>query len=352
MTKILSLCIIVLALCVAIYALNWSKLISTCFGVIADCRFPKIVQNFINRQYVAFFNINLNEFQPLESYKSLNELFTRGLRKMRDFDKSENIIISPCDSLVIESGRVESGRALQIKGYTYEVAPLLGVNARDLEPNLYYANLYLSPRDYHRYHAPTDMFVESVVHFKGALLPVHQKSLNKNQNLFIRNERVVLSARTKSGAKLYFVAVGALNVGNIVFYIEPKLQESFSGKKQEFFYKEPKFIRKGEELGMFKMGSTIVLFVESGNSSLELHSADFGIFGISQTPSLISAPKIPKNYESQIENLSVVDSVQGAESSEKIKSKKPIKDSDSAHNITIFKQGENIKFGEALFKLN
>ncbi len=294
MTKFI---VIFLALfCVAIYMLNWSKFISLCFGSIANLRFPATIQRFINAQYVAFFNISLNEFSPLESYKSLNELFTRGLRKMRDFDKSENIIISPSDSLVIESGKVAQGRALQIKGFSYEVSPLLGVSARDLTPNLYYANLYLSPRDYHRYHAPCDMFVESIVHFKGALLPVHQKSLNKNQNLFIRNERVVLGARMKNGAKLYFVAVGALNVGQIIFYIEPKLQESFSGKKQEFFYKEPRFIRKSEELGMFKMGSTIVLFVES---KIDLRESN----------------------------------------------------ADSAHTITIFKQGEKIRFGEALFKL-
>ena len=341
MTKILSLCIIILALCVAIYALNWTKLISTCFGVIADCRFPKIVQNFINKQYVAFFNINLSEFQPLESYKSLNELFTRGLRKMRDFDKSENIIISPCDSLVIESGRVESGRALQIKGFSYEVAPLLGVNARDLPPNLYYANLYLSPRDYHRYHAPTDMFVESVVHFKGALLPVHQKSLNKNQNLFIRNERVVLSARTKSGAKLYFVAVGALNVGNIVFYIEPKLQESFSGKKNEFFYKEPKFVRKGEELGMFKMGSTIVLFVSNSSLTQSSRELEKSTLDRQQVLSRADFPAQPTNLA---QDTRIAESnKRGVDSSDS--------NADSAHNIEIFKQGEKIKFGEALFKL-
>lgn len=249
---------------------------------------------------MAFFNISLSEFPPLESYKSLNELFTRGLRKMRDFDKSENIIISPSDSLVIESGKVAQGRALQIKGFSYEVAPLLGVSARDLSPNLYYANLYLAPRDYHRYHAPCDMFVESIVHFTGKLLPVHKKSLVKNQNLFIHNERVVLSARMKNGAKLYFVAVGALNVGQIIFYVEPKLQESFSGKKQEFFYKEPKFIRKGEELGMFKMGSTIVLFVESSKSNIDSGESN----------------------------------------------------ADLPQNIEIFKQGEKIRFGEALFKLN
>lgn len=300
LTKIILLCVAIVLFCVAIYALNWSKIISLCFGSIANIRFPSTIQSFINAKYVAFFNISLSEFPPLESYKSLNELFTRGLRKMRDFDKSENIIISPSDSLVIESGKVAQGRALQIKGFSYEVAPLLGVSARDLSPNLYYANLYLSPRDYHRYHAPCDMFVESIVHFKGKLLPVHKKSLVKNQNLFIRNERVVLGARMKNGAKLYFVAVGALNVGQIIFYVEPKLQESFSEKKREFFYKEPKFIRKGEELGMFKMGSTIVLFVESSKSNIDSGESN----------------------------------------------------ADLPQNIEIFKQGEKIRFGEALFKLN
>lgn len=299
LTKIILLCVAIALFCVAIYALNWSKIISLCFGSIANIRFPSTIQSFINAKYVAFFNISLSEFPPLESYKSLNELFTRGLRKMRDFDKSENIIISPSDSLVIESGKVAQGRALQIKGFSYEVAPLLGVSARDLSPNLYYANLYLSPRDYHRYHAPCDMFVESIVHFTGKLLPVHKKSLVKNQNLFIHNERVVLNARMKNGAKLYFVAVGALNVGQIIFYIEPKLQESFSEKKREFFYKEPKFIRKGEELGMFKMGSTIVLFVESSKSNIDSGESN----------------------------------------------------ADLPQNIEIFKQGEKIRFGEALFRI-
>ena len=307
MAKFIVIFLFTALFCVAIYALNWSKIISLCFGSIANLRFPATIQSFINAKYVAFFNISLSEFPPIESYKSLNELFTRGLRKMRDFDRDENIIISPSDSLVMESGKVSQGRALQIKGFSYSVSALLGVTERDLPQNLYYANLYLSPRDYHRYHAPCDMFVESITHFKGALLPVHKKSLNKNQNLFIRNERVVVVARMKNGAKIYFVAVGALNVGQIVFYIEPKLQESFSGKKQEFFYKEPKFVRKGEELGMFKMGSTIVVFVES-----KLDSGESSV----------------DSRESNAES-----------------------NTDSAQNITIFKQGEKIRFGEALFKL-
>ncbi|MGX3010822.1 phosphatidylserine decarboxylase [Helicobacter sp. 23-1044] len=391
MAKFIVIFLITALFCVAIYALNWSKIISLCFGAVANLRFPATMQSFINAKYVAFFNISLSEFPPLESYKSLNELFTRGLRKMRDFDKQDNIIISPSDSLVIESGKVAQGRALQIKGFSYEVAPLLGVSARDLPPNLYYANLYLSPRDYHRYHAPCDMFVESIVHFRGKLLPVHQKSLNKNQNLFIRNERVVVSGRMKNGAKIYFVAVGALNVGQIVFYVEPKLQEKFSEKKREFFYKEPKFVRKGEELGMFKMGSTIVLFVEasgesSGNSSLTRpilpFAREFEKFSLDK-PSVLSRSNFSaqptKQGEAEVSlsnlaqdtriaedtnDLSLRDSAKQnrgnpldsaksnkiAESSEK--SSDSANEADSAPQITIFKQGEKIRFGEALFKLN
>ncbi len=293
-----------------------TKFISLCFGMIADFRFPKVLQNFINRRYVAFFNISLNDFAPLESYKSLNELFTRGLRKIRHFDSGERVIISPCDSLVMESGRVESGRALQIKGFSYDVKALLG--DYELPSNLFYANLYLSPRDYHRYHAPCDISVDSITHFKGALLPVHRKSLNKNQNLFIRNERVIVRGAMKNGARVYIVAVGALNVGQIVFYIEPRLQDGFRGARRDFSYKEPKILRKGEEMGMFKMGSTIVLFVESLESRESTESCG-------------------DSSDSSVESRgdSNVDSNASAAIPQKLE---------------IFKQGEKIAFGETLMR--
>lgn len=94
---------------------------------------------------------------------------------------------------------------------------------------------------------------------------MHIKSLNKNPNLFIRNERVVLKARDNFGDLMYFVAVGALNVGQIIFHIEPRLQNSYKGNLLTFSYRQEIFVKKGEELGMFKMGSTIVLFVSNVN---------------------------------------------------------------------------------------
>lgn len=236
-----------------------TKIISICFGFIANFRFYKPLQTFINMQYVKIFKIDLDEFAPIESYPNLNALFTRGLTKIRKFSKEHNIFISPCDSLVMECGIVQNNKALQIKGYSYSVKLLLN---EELDSSYFYTNLYLSPSNYHRYHSPCDMMVESITHFKGALLPVNLKSLNKNTNLFIHNERVVLRARDTFGNIIYFVAVGALNVGQIVFYIEPRLNENYKGKSQTFTYKDRVLIKKGEELGMFKMGSTIVLFAK------------------------------------------------------------------------------------------
>ncbi|RDU58529.1 phosphatidylserine decarboxylase [Helicobacter sp. MIT 99-5507] len=247
-----------------------TKLISLCFGVIANIRFYPPIQRFINKQYIRIFKIDLSEFYPLASYKSLNELFTRGLRQNREFNIDDNIFISPVDGKVMQTGDVSNGRALQIKGFSYSVDRLVGER---VSSNLSYANLYLSPSNYHRYHAPCDMYVESITHFKGALLPVHTKSLYKNKNLFVVNERVVLKARDSFGGILYFVAVGALNVGGIYFYIEPRIQYKSNCYKRCFTYKEPLFIKKGEEIGMFKMGSTIVLFA----SDVEILKSDCDI---------------------------------------------------------------------------
>ncbi|MDE6886438.1 MAG: phosphatidylserine decarboxylase [Helicobacteraceae bacterium] len=240
--------------------MNLTKIVSICFGIIADIRFYKPLQNFINKTYIKAFDISLDRFQPYYCYKSLNELFTRGLREIVEFDKKEDIFISPSDSFVMQSGSVSNNRALQIKGFSYSVESLL---KDKLDSSFSYVNLYLSPKDYHRYHSPCDMEVVSITHFKGALLPVHKKSLNKNTNLFVRNERVVLKARDRFGDYIYFVAVGALNVGKIIFYIEPRLCENYRGKSRKFLYKQPRLIKKGDELGMFKMGSTIVLFAKN-----------------------------------------------------------------------------------------
>lgn len=242
--------------------MGFSNQISRIFGKFANHRFPRFFQRYINALYVKIFDIDLKDFDSLESYESLNALFTRSLKVQRKFEYSQDILISPCDSLITECGEVDRGRALQIKGMQYGVNELLGIDS-ELEAGYYYINFYLSPRDYHHYHAPCDLEIIETRYFGGKLLPVNKPSLRKNTDLFVKNERVVVVAKDIFGETLYFVAVGALNVGQMVLHFEPRVQTNIIPKNARYCYDSPICIRKGEELGMFKMGSTVVVFAKN-----------------------------------------------------------------------------------------
>lgn len=271
--------------------------ISRLFGRFASHAFPPFFQRIVNRVYVRIFRIDLSEFAPIDSYPTLNALFTRALQKPRAIDSSATALISPSDSMITAQGVIANDTALQIKGMSYSPNELLGIdksapNQVNLE-GFSFINLYLSPSDYHRYHAPCDMEILEARYFGGELLPVNLPSLNKNQNLFVRNERVVLvakmlesseldsndmdSAESKSGDSknvgnlLYFVAVGALNVGQMIFHFEPRIKtNAMPNAKQIYRYDTPIRIRKGEELGHFQMGSTIVLIAPLSKLTTEL----------------------------------------------------------------------------------
>lgn len=242
---------------------------SRVFGKFARCEFIAPLQWLINSVYVKLFHIDLSEFDRLSSYKSLNALFTRALKINRGFDESPSVLIAPSDSLITESATSAQKQALQIKGMSYSIEELLG---QKLESELFYINFYLSPRDYHRYHAPCDMEILELRYFSGELLAVNEPSLKKHTAVFVKNERVVVVAKTKAQKWLYFVAVGALNVGSIIMHFESKLHTNTEcypkGYNVCYTYRTPIHIKKGVELGMFQMGSTIVLLGESIESSL------------------------------------------------------------------------------------
>lgn len=237
----------------------FSNKASRIFGKFASFEFPHFIQRGINAAYVRIFDIDLQDFAPSASYPSLNALFTRALNKPREINPNPIALISPSDSLITQVGKSSDKNALQIKGMEYSAEELLG---QKLDCELYYMNFYLSPRDYHRYHAPCDMEIYEVRYFGGELLPVNMPSLHKNQSLFVRNERVVVVAKTPSNKWVYFVAVGALNVGSIVMNFENQLHTNAKIGNTTYTYRTPIFIKKGEELGRFEMGSTIVLFME------------------------------------------------------------------------------------------
>jgi len=243
-----------------------TSLISRLFGKFASTKFPTLLQYAINKSYVGLMHVDLSDFLKASEYKSLNDLFTRSLIKPRDFDKSQENFISPCDGFITQCGAIEQGIALQIKGFSYKISDLLSDKIDDESKSKLkggkYINFYLSPKDYHRYHAPIDMKVNKAIHIPGKLYPVNFTWLKKIPNLFIENERVVLECLSGSGKLFYMVFVGALNVGKMDFVFDERIKTN--SKKDYITYYEygDVFLNKGEELGKFEMGSTIVMFFE------------------------------------------------------------------------------------------
>jgi len=250
----------------SIFKPTLTNTISRCFGKFANHRFIMPIQFIINFAYVKLMGVNLDEFDKLTSYKSLNLLFTRKLKKQRDFDQDQNAVISPCDSLITELGSMFISRTMQIKGFYYKADELL-TDRFDQEKikriyNGKYVNFYLSPKDYHRYHAPTDMQIVKAVHVPGLLYSVNLKYLNKIWDLFIKNERVILECLTKDNRLFFMVFVGAMNVGKMKFNFDDRIQTNSKKSDITTYIYGDTYIKKGEELGRFEMGSTIVMFFE------------------------------------------------------------------------------------------
>lgn len=244
--------------------MHYTNFISHLFEKIAHCAFPRKIQIFINRTYVKFFGINMEEFDTLESYPTLNALFTRSFVKQREFDKTTTTMIAPCDSLIMEFGECQNDLAMQIKGKAYAISDFV---TKNLEDGFFYINFYLSPKDYHRFHAPINLKVKSVNFINGMLLPVHRKSLEKNDNLFNKNKRVVLECIDDFENPFYLVAIGALNVGRIQIHIIPEIVNLKENKS--FVFKESYLLKKGDEIGCFEMGSTIVVLSKNWEYSIK-----------------------------------------------------------------------------------
>ncbi len=210
--------------------------------------------------------LDMSEFHPASSYDTLNKLFTRHLREPREFNLDGSIMISPCDALITECGKVHDFTSLQIKGMKYKVDELLGdfidADNKHKIKNGRFINFYLSPSDYHRYHIPINCRISKVVHIPGKLYPVNFSYLNKQPDLFIENERVVVECYTQDEELFYMVLVGALNVGRMEVSFEPSINTN-SALRESVAYEYKDFhMNKGDDFGCFQMGSTIVLIAE------------------------------------------------------------------------------------------
>ncbi len=217
---------------------------------------------------------------PVERFDSIQSFFVRHLREgARPLDDEPDALLSPCDGAWGASGRIERGTLLQVKGSPYALADLLASTerAKAFEGG-WFATLYLSPRDYHRFHAPCDAEVERVDYVPGRLWPVNRIGLEGVPGLFAENERlcVHLSPRTAAGlprgpaGSLCLVAVGATMVGKTKLSFS-SLETNVRGGRRAacvFEHGEARLVR-GEEMGRFEFGSTIIVLAAPGGVALE-----------------------------------------------------------------------------------
>jgi phosphatidylserine decarboxylase len=214
--------------------------------------------------YVRHYGVALDEAESGDprDYLSFNAFFTRALRPgVRSLPDAPDAVICPIDGTLSQIGTVADGRILQAKGERFSVLELL---AGDHERASRYdhgrfATLYLSPRDYHRVHMPVDGELERSVHVPGRLFPVAPFSVRGVPDLFLRNERVVSHFHTPAGP-LSLVLVGALNVGAIeTVWGGPPSPASRRRLTGEDFDPGAVRLARGEEMGRFNLGSTVIL---------------------------------------------------------------------------------------------
>jgi phosphatidylserine decarboxylase len=217
------------------------------------------------------FKVNLEEAvnPDPKSYSTFNEFFTRELKpELRPISSSK--FVSPVDGTISQLGKIENGTLLQAKGVTYSLDKLLGNNKQRSEhyENGQFITIYLSPRDYHRIHMPCTGKLIEQTHIPGRLFSVAKHTVNTVSGLFARNERVIASFDTEYGS-MAMILVGAINVAAIetVWHglITPPKGETITSKN----YRDKQVrLEKGQEMGRFNMGSTVILVFADGAPEL------------------------------------------------------------------------------------
>lgn len=236
--------------------------ISWCIFKLARIRWRPF-KNLAIRIYTQLHRVNLQEAVITDryEYESLNAFFTRALKpESRPLDHDSDNWVCPVDGTVSQAGEIRDGRIFQAKGHDYSLLELLGGDAAtaDLLDDGHFATLYLSPRDYHRIHMPADADLVSMTYIPGRLFSVADHTVQAVPRLFARNERVVCRFETRHGP-MVMVLVGAINV-SATETVWHGLVTTRGGAMKTYDYRRGDVsLRRGEEMGRFNLGSTVIL---------------------------------------------------------------------------------------------
>lgn len=251
-------------------------LLSRFTGWGADSSQPWL-KNRLIRWFIRRYHVDMSEAQRPnpEDFSSFNEFFTRPLRpEVRPVDTGRESIVSPADGIVNAAGAIRAGQMFQAKGIDYSLENLLGGD-REMTQRFtdgHFATVYLAPRDYHRVHMPVTGKLEFMRYVPGRLFSVNPVTTERLPGLFTRNERAVCLFETAAGP-MAVILVGAMIVAAIdtvwAGQVTPAggniLETRYAGNQA------PVLLSKGEEMGRFRLGSTVIVLFGPGQAHWHEH---------------------------------------------------------------------------------
>jgi phosphatidylserine decarboxylase len=248
-------------------------ILTSAVGWAAARRWPQPLLRQAIRLYSKYYGVRLEDAAAgADGYTTFLEFFTRHLRPgLRPIDADPSTLVSPVDGRISACGPLVPDALLQAKGFKYRMEDLVASRAwADRWAGGVYLTFYLNPADYHRFHAPLDLEVLEAVHVPGRLLPVNEWSRQQVPDLYVGNERIVVRAAIPRGEAL-LVFVAATSVGRVRLVFDELTTHDGSRHRESRVYSAgPKF-RRGEELGRFELGSTVILLVQPGLCTIDEH---------------------------------------------------------------------------------
>jgi len=243
-------------------------LLSRCTGALAELRHPVWLKDWLIGQFVRAFGVDMNEAAERDytRYVCFNDFFTRPLRQgARPLAAAD--VLCPADGAISQLGEISNGLLFQAKGRYYSAEELLGgdaVRAAQFAGGQF-ATIYLSPKDYHRVHMPVAGRLTATRYIPGDLFSVNGVTADNVDRLFARNERLVCHFDTASGP-MTMVLVGAMVVAGIETVwsgrVAPPPRQAVT--KDYINLPEPVELAQGEEMGRFRLGSTVILLFPEG----------------------------------------------------------------------------------------
>lgn len=238
-------------------------LLSRAVGKLASAKMGKGTQFLINT-FIKYYKVDMSEAKASDTkeYETFNEFFTRPLKKgARPVVADKNTLSQPADGCISQTGKIFEDAILQAKGHYYSLEALLGGETDEAKyfKSGTFATIYLSPKDYHRVHMPLDGKLEKMIFVPGDLFSVNPLTAENIDNLFARNERVICFFNNEKIGRFAIVLVGATIVASITTVFSGVVAPSNGKEKTIYDYKDKNIVlKKGEELGYFSLGSTVI----------------------------------------------------------------------------------------------